>query len=91
MSGLKDSRTETNGFPHEFFRLVAFVATLLDDLPLLILQIVFIILVEKEDGWAITGTMGSMTIWVADLMVRIVIHILMNISGRGARRATPRG
>ena len=82
LRGSEDSKTDTDGFPHEFFGRVAFIATLMEDVPLIFMQTAFIILLEGEDGWAITGAMGSMTISVADLIVKVVVPILMDSAER---------
>lgn len=60
------NRIAQDGFPHKHFANVAFVAGLLEDLAQVVLQIAFMIVIESNDGWAITGAMASLTLSVAD-------------------------
>lgn len=73
---LEGKSCEPSGFPHEHFSRVAFRASVIEDLPQIILQSAFVVLVEGDDGWAITAAMGSMTISVADLVVKLIVPVL---------------
>ena len=64
-----------DGFPHKCFPRVAFVAVLLEDLPQIVLQTVFIVVVEGGDGWAITGAIASLTLSITDVMVKIAFPL----------------
>lgn len=64
-----------DGFPHKCFARVAFVAVLLEDLPQIVLQTVFIVVIEGGDGWAITGAIASLTLSITDVMVKIAFPL----------------
>ena len=64
-----------DGFPHKYFARVAFVAVLLEDLPQIVLQTVFIVVIEGGDGWAITGAIASLTLSITDFMVKIAFPL----------------
>ena len=53
------------------------MAGLLEDLPQIVLQIAFLIVIEEDDGWAITGAMASLTLSLADSMVKFIFPILI--------------
>ena len=48
--------------------------------PQVFLQIVFIVVVEREDGWAIKGAMSSLALSVGDLMVKFAFPLFVKCS-----------
>ena len=66
-----------NGFPHVYFAWAVFLVGFLEDLPQMALQVAFLIVIEEDDGWAITGAMASLTLSVADLMVKSIFPLLV--------------
>ena len=64
-----------DGFPHEYFARVAFVAVLLEDPPQIVLQTIFIVLIEGSDGWAITGAIASLTLSITDVIVKLAFPL----------------
>ena len=66
-----------DGFPHRYFVRVAFMAVLFEDFPQIVLQSVFVVVIEGSDGWAITGAIASLTLSVSDLIVKIAFPLMM--------------
>ena len=77
-----------DGFPHVYFAWVAFLAGLLEDLPQIALQIAFMIVIEEDDGWAITGAMASLTLSVADVMIKFIFPLLVKLYASNATHLT---
>ena len=79
---------ENGGFPAKYFGWVAYIATLVEDLPQVGLQIFFIIV--NDEGWAVTAALASLTLSMADIMVKLVfpplVDRLMDHSRRVYRR-----
>lgn len=73
----KKTADKKAGFVHQHFARVAFLAALLEDLPQMVLQIAFMYAIEEDDGWAITGAMASLTLSVADILVKFVFPTLI--------------
>eukprot|EP00803_Ostreobium_quekettii_P002804 evm.model.scf_915.3 EVM.evm.TU.scf_915.3 scf_915:28048-29940(-) len=71
-----------NGFPHVYFAGLAFWSAVIEDIPQIALQIWFIFAVEEDNGWAITGAMASLTVSVADALVRVVFPMLVRSFAR---------
>lgn len=67
-----------DGFPHKYFARVAFVAVLLEDFPQIVLQSLFVVVIDGSDGWAITGAIASLTLSVRDLIVKTAFPLLIN-------------
>jgi len=76
------NKCSMDGFPHVFFAGVAFWSAVLEDVPQIALQIWFILEVEGDNGWAVTGAMASLTVSVADVLVRVVFPVLVRIFAR---------
>ena len=85
---LAGARNQRDGIPHNHFHSVAFMAGLIEDVSQIALQIAFIVSIEGDDGWAITGAMASMTISVADAMVKFVFPMLITLFASNRRHLT---
>ena len=81
-------KSTRHGVPHSHFLSVAFVAGLIEDVSQIALQIAFIVSIEGDDGWAITGAMASMTISVADAMVKFVFPMVITLFASNRRHLT---
>ena len=81
-------KSERHGVPHTHFLSVAFVAGLIEDVSQIALQIAFIAIIEEDDGWAITGAMASMTLSVADAMVKFVFPMIVILFASNRRHLT---
>ena len=77
-----------DGFPHAYFAWVAFWAGVLEDLPQVALQVAFMIVIEEDDGWAIIGAMASLTLSVADVMIKIILPLLVKLYASNAAHLT---
>lgn len=67
------------GVPRNHFIEVAFVASLIEDMSQIALQIAFIVSIDEDDGWAIIGAMASMTLYIADIMVKFVSPMVVKL------------
>lgn len=76
-NGQNGDITTNHGFSYNYFAHVTFVAAMLEDLPQILPRLAFIIAMEEEDGWAITGAMASLTVSVADAMFRFGFPVLL--------------
>ncbi|CAD7698163.1 unnamed protein product [Ostreobium quekettii] len=63
---------DNDGMPHKYFTWVAYIAVMLEDLPQVVLQVAFVVVIEEDDGWAITAAMASLTLSMADVLVKLV-------------------
>ena len=70
---------ELDGFPHVYFAWVAFLAALLEDLPQMALEVAFMIVIEEDNGWAITEAMASLTLSVTDVMIKFILPLLVKL------------
>ena len=77
-----------NGFPHQYFELVGLVAVCVKEVPQLFLQMASLIHVDGTAGWAITGTITSMTLSLGNLVVKSIFPMVNDeiwlISGSAA-------
>ena len=53
------------------------MAVLFEDFPQIVLQSVFVVVIEGSDGWAITGAIASLTLSVSDLIVKTAFPLLI--------------
>ena len=52
------------------------------------LQAAFMIVIEEDDGCAITGAMASLTLSVADVMVKFIFPLLVKLYASNATHLT---
>ena len=78
-------RNGRRGVPHSHFLRVAFVAGLIEDFPQIALQVAVMIVIEEDDGWAITSAMASMTLSVANAMVKFVFPMIVTLFASNRR------
>ena len=81
-------QSRQNGVPHKHFLSVAFVAGLIEDVSQIALQVAFIVSIEEDDGWAIIGAMASMTLSIADAMVKFVFPMVVTLFASNRRHLT---
>ena len=66
-----------DGFPHRYFARVTFMAVLFEDFPQIVLQSIFVVVIEGSDGWETTGAIASLTLSVSDLIVKTAFPLLI--------------
>ena len=51
------------------------MAVLLEHLPQIVLQTIFIVVIEGSDGWAITGAIPSLALSVTDVIIKFAFPL----------------
>ena len=66
-----------DGFPRRYFARVAFMPVLFEDYPQILLQSVFVVVIEGSNGCAIIGEIASLTVSISDLIVKSAFPLMM--------------